>query len=332
MKFLKIDGKLQKDAQGKFITVPDNYDNEPLTLEGKLLKTSTDKIIGDKFKPQSTVITVNASGSNGNIWLYDGQDASGSKHFALQDGANTIQITSGYAYIEGDDPGGWGPVYFQSKPTVSGGVTLESWNADGNNGGGIALFKVDGEGTINLSFQCLIEGTQIALADGTTKAIEDVTYDDELLVWNFYDGTFDKAKPAWIMKEQIADRYLKATFSNGAEVGFVGAGGEEGYHRIFNKEAGAFTHVGAKETPIETTTFAQDESTPRLVSQEVINKKINYYNVITDRHYNIFANGILTSCRLSNEYKIEDMKYVGERLITDGEIKAYFDKIESKRK
>lgn len=50
MKFLRIDGKLQKDAQGKFITVPDNYNNEPLTLEGKLLKTSADKIIGDKFK------------------------------------------------------------------------------------------------------------------------------------------------------------------------------------------------------------------------------------------------------------------------------------------
>ena len=67
-------------------------------------------------------------------------------------------------------------------------------------------------------------------------------------------------------------------------------------------------------------------------SQEVIEKPVKYYNVITDKHYNIFANGILTSCRLSNLYKIEDMKYVGERLITDEEIKAYFDKIESKRK
>ena len=50
MKFLRIDGKLQKDAQGKFITVPDNYDNQPLTLEGKLLKTSAG-LIGNKYKP-----------------------------------------------------------------------------------------------------------------------------------------------------------------------------------------------------------------------------------------------------------------------------------------
>ena len=50
MKFLRIDGKLQKDAQGKFITVPDNYDNQPLTLEGKLLKTSAG-LIGNKDKP-----------------------------------------------------------------------------------------------------------------------------------------------------------------------------------------------------------------------------------------------------------------------------------------
>lgn len=50
MKFLRIDGKLQKDAQGKFITVPDNYDNELLTLNGELLKTSAG-LIGNKYKP-----------------------------------------------------------------------------------------------------------------------------------------------------------------------------------------------------------------------------------------------------------------------------------------
>ena len=50
MKFLIIDGKFQKNANGQFITVPDNYDNELLTLNGKLLKTSTG-LIGNKYKP-----------------------------------------------------------------------------------------------------------------------------------------------------------------------------------------------------------------------------------------------------------------------------------------
>ena len=79
-------------------------------------------------------------------------------------------------------------------------------------------------------------------------------------------------------------------------------------------------------------TFAQDGTFPTVISQEVVEKPVKYYNVITDKHYNLFANGILTSCRLSNKYRIEDMKYVGEKLISDEQEKAYFERIESKRK
>ena len=186
---------------------------------------------------------------------------------------------------------------------------------------------------------CLIEGTQITLADGSTKAIEDITYDDELLVWNFYEGKFDTAKPAWIKVAQTTPKYNLVKFSNGAEVGFVGPGertrksdGGRGYHRIFNNEAGAFTYVGTEETPIGTTTFADDNSFPTVVSEEIIEKEVKFYNVITDKHFNIFANGILTSCRLSNMYRIENMKYVGERLITDEQVKSYFERIEQLRK
>ena len=39
-------------------------------------------------------------------------------------------------------------------------------------------------------------------------------------------------------------------------------------------------------------------------------QSFNYYNIITDKHINLFANTILTSCRLSNLYIIKDMKYI----------------------
>ena len=175
---------------------------------------------------------------------------------------------------------------------------------------------------------CLIEGTLITLADGTKKPIEQITYYDELLVWNFYEGKFDTAKPCWIKIPQVANEYNLCKFSNGAEVGFVGEGGNKGYHRIYNDEAKAFTHTGIAETPIGTTTFAEDMSMPTLVEQEVVKKEVKYYNIITDKHYNLFANGILTSCKLSNKYAIENMKYVGEQLITDEEERAYFERIE----
>lgn len=204
---------------------------------------------------------------------------------------------------------------------------------DSSGGSHNVPYNLTSDTTLEINAQpCIIEGTQITLANGTTKAIEDITYDDELLVWNFYARRFDKAKPSWIKVEETAPRYNLVKFSNGSEVGFVGPGGDIGYHRIFNKEAKAFTHTGVKDTPNGATTFAQDETFPTVISQEVVEKEVKFYNVITDLHYNLFANGILTSCRLSNKYRIENMRYIGEKLISDEQEKAYFEKIENKRK
>ena len=176
-------------------------------------------------------------------------------------------------------------------------------------------------------YVCLIEGTLVTLADGSTKPIEDITYDDdELLVWNFYDGKFDKAKPCWVTKPQIAHEYNLCKFSNGVEIGFVGQGGDIGYHRIYNDEAKAFTHTGVKETPIGTHTFAQDGSKPTLIEQHIVKKQVRYYNVGTEKHINIFTNGILTSARISNKYAIKDMKYIGNRLISEQEEQEYIRK------
>lgn len=168
---------------------------------------------------------------------------------------------------------------------------------------------------------CLIKGTLITLADGSKKPVEDITYDDELLVWNFYKGCFDKATPRWIKIAQTANVYNKLTFNNGTTLGLVGEGGTQGYHRIFNEQARLFTHTGVPETPIGTITFAEDCTKPVLVKQELIYGEVEFYNIITETHFNLFANGILTSCKNSNKYYIENMKYLTDKeLMTDAEI------------
>ena len=270
-------------------------------------------------------VTITAAAGSYGVKIYDGTSSSGTLLGTVNDDATggtaqskIVNCSSGNLYLISDNG-----AYTDANTIVTGGVTIVSegsYNYDGT-------FNVTADGTITISLACLIEGTQITLADGTTKAIEDITYDDELLVWNFYESKFDIAKPTWIKVAEVAPRYNLVKFSNGAEVGFVGAGGEKGYHRIFNKEAGAFTHTGCKDTPNGTTTFAQDETFPTVVLQEVVEKEVKFYNVITDKHYNLFANGILTSCKLSNEYNIKDMKYVGEKLINAKEKDAYFEKI-----
>nr|DAJ51882.1 MAG TPA: Hint [Bacteriophage sp.] len=179
------------------------------------------------------------------------------------------------------------------------------------------------------SVSCIIAGTLITLADGTKKPIENITYNDNLLVWDFYNGRFSFAKPSWIKVKQTAKVYNKLTFSNGTTLGLVGEGGTQGYHRIFNKQANIFTHTGVPETPNGTITFAEDQSEPVLLTQELIHENVDYYNITTDKHFNLFANGILTSCRCSNLYKIENMKYVGDRTMSDKEVEEWFKKHKS---
>ena len=153
---------------------------------------------------------------------------------------------------------------------------------------------------------CLVEGTLITLANGAVKKIEDVESSDWLAVWNFDDGKFDAAQPLWIKKAETTDRYNLLEFSDGSSLKTISQ------HRIFNKEKGMFTYPMTDDTPVGTTTFNINGEEVTLTHKQVVNEQVRYYNIITNRHMNLFANGILTSCRYNNIYPIVDMKFVKE--------------------
>jgi hypothetical protein len=47
------------------------------------------------------------------------------------------------------------------------------------------IYRILASGTINgfaCYYLCLVAGTQVALANGTTKAVENITYEDDILV------------------------------------------------------------------------------------------------------------------------------------------------------
>ena len=159
-------------------------------------------------------------------------------------------------------------------------------------------------GAVMSSNVCLVEGTLVMMADGTTKNIEDIVHSDQLRVWNFDDGMYDQAQPLWIKKEETTSQYNLLEFSDGSSLKTVFQ------HRIFNKELGAFTFPMTEDTPIGTTTFNVHGQEVKLVSKKVVMEKVKYYNVITYRHMNLFANGVLTSCMYNNVYPIADMKFV----------------------
>ena len=137
------------------------------------------------------------------------------------------------------------------------------------------------------------------------KKIKDINYDDNILVWDFDNGQFAIAKPLCIKKKEINSNYHRLEFDDGSILKIINN------HRIFNKEAGKFTPANdSKLTPIGTTTFNANGKFTKLVKRETIIEEVEYYNVVTNYHLNLFTSDILTSCRLNNIYTIEDMKFI----------------------
>ena len=200
-------------------------------------------------------------------------------------------------------------IHWQSDELVT--ATFSVKKKDGTAVTFTDTFKVLG---FPISF-CVLAGTLITLANGTKKKVEELNYEDDLLVWDFDNGCMASAKPLWLQKEQKADRYNLFKFSDGNILKTVNQ------HRIFNAEKGAFTYPMTDQTPMGTTTLNDKGEKVKLISKEIIDEKVTYYNIITKYHMNAFTGGILTSCRLSNLYPIKNLKYVkdGRKLISKEE-------------
>ena len=262
-----------------------------------------------------------------NVYRGDSSNIAQLNNAYLYDGTNWVNVNTGEIHqgghvltVAGDGYGGTlGITKFDgtkqnietsdTPTTVSGVVSIDSVSyaasQDNHLSPDISIpFTLTDDITITVTSWCFIEGTPITLANHTYKNVEDITYDDNLLVWDFDKGEFSQAKPLWIMKQKQAVKYNHLVFSDNSELNTV----EQ--HRIFNIEKGMFTYPMTEDTPIGTHTLNDKGEIVELVSKEVVEKEVNYYNIITNYHINLFAGHILTSCRLSNIYPIKDFKYV----------------------
>lgn len=155
---------------------------------------------------------------------------------------------------------------------------------------------------------CLIKGTKITLSNGKTKNIEDITYNDLLLVWNYETGSYTYEYPIWIEKGKTTTSYQKTTFSDGNVLKTVGN------HGVFSKDINQFVTVNDQNNfKIGTRIAKIDENNKinyvKVVNIEIVYEEVEYYHVVSTRYYNIFANNILTTdgtVLLSNLYEFDD--------------------------
>lgn len=200
--------------------------------------------------------------SNSNYYIKSSTDTS--VEFSYYNGTNIIEWTANIVLM-GDSP-----------------ATVEDFNR----------FEFLNSNFADRYAPCLAENTYI-WTDSGIKKVQHVTYDDNILVWNFDEGKLDYAKPIFIKQEQTSDSYWHVTDEDGKTVNLVGSSGKS--HRLYNKR----THL-----------FEYPQDIPECKCEE-IHERVKYYNIVTAYHFNCFANGILTSKRYSNMlYPITDeMKY-----------------------
>ena len=255
---------------------------------------------GTPFNPTNLVQNVNVTSTTGGF--------SGDGQFTLTYEVNsyaTVNSTGMVAQCEGLT------IY------VEGAASTGSQTVNGDFGGGHGAvpysayaFVTTNVGTIwstvatGTTGLCLVAGTRVTLADGSTKRIEDISYSDQIKVWDFDTASFASARALWIKRSETAMAYNELMFGDGSTLRTVDQ------HRIFNKQAGAFTYPMTDDTPIGTITYTVDGAEVVLVGKRVVTEIVDYYNVITDGHMNLFANGILTSCRFSNAYPIHSMRWI----------------------
>ena len=161
------------------------------------------------------------------------------------------------------------------------------------------------------SYSCFKEDTEITLSDLSKKKIQDITYNDKLLVWDFDNGCMNIDNVFWIKKEEIADYYYHITLENGNTIDLIGSNGK--CHRLFNYDDQIFESA----TDLIGKNIYTRQGIFKVADCVRINESCKFYNIITEHHINLFANDMLTSCKYNNAMPIVNMRFVKDNVEID---------------
>lgn len=173
---------------------------------------------------------------------------------------------------------------------------------------------------------CVTPDTLVTLADGTQKRIDQVTYEDQLLVWDFVNGQYTVASSALIVNHgEDLQNVIALTFDDGTVVNVVTA------HAFFDMNKNKFVLIDANN-PHEFlghsfVKYADGAySTTKLVSYEILEKFTDSYSLVSTCHYNFIVENMfsLTNSVYALQAGLEigtDMKY--DETIMKADIEKY---------
>ena len=186
-----------------------------------------------------------------------------------------------------------------------GNTQINSGYTYNSNDGSVVIDDVTGNIQISATCNrsCLIEGTEILLANGKYKKVEDINYTDLMAVWSYDTGSLVYEYPVWIETAVIRGEYLETTFSDGTTLGTI----ED--HAVYNYDVGRFVSVLDRENYHVGSTISKivdgKIQNVKITKLETIYKTKKAYNIISSRYFNVIANNVLTTDRnimISNQY------------------------------
>ena len=141
---------------------------------------------------------------------------------------------------------------------------------------------------------CVTPDTLITLADGTQKRIDEVTYEDKLLVWDFFKGEYAIVPSALIVNHGYGDQtVIKLTFEDGTVVKAIGA------HSFFDADTNKWELLDANNaSEYVGHNFVQADGDSytlnKLVDIEVYNEHTESYSLVSAYHYNFITENMFS--------------------------------------
>ena len=155
---------------------------------------------------------------------------------------------------------------------------------------------------------CLAEGAMITLADGTQKPVEQLTYADEILVFNHETGKIEKGNIATLDHLDLERAWydvINLKFSNGNILRTVWNHGLYNVtlnRYVFIHEGNYKDYIGDEFYSVKYVNGDFANEIVKLTESYITNEFIKVYNPTTAVHMNYFASGMLNVTALPNEY------------------------------
>lgn len=181
-------------------------------------------------------------------------------------------------------------------------LTITVNNANYNSGDSFLMpgvnVTIETSATEKSGSGCVAAGTLITLADGSQKKVEDLTLNDQLLVWNIYTGKFEAAPILFIDSEPLGIYEIIAlSFSDGTEVKVISEHGFWDYdlneYVYLDKNASKYIgHWFNKQVVDVDGNMASTKV--QLVKVEIFNEETTAWSPVTYKHLCYYVNGMLS--------------------------------------